>query len=375
MTFRRLPLFLLLLSCIAIPVFAQESEPEEVTLEAKITELLPATCGTDEHACFSVHLTGLSEAFQNRRIEAVFDPKGFVGAENWKLEAGDRVILQRQMVNGEEHFSISDVTRRLPLAALALLFIVCVVLLGGFAAVRSFLGMIISFAILFLFIMPAILAGRSPILVSVVGSIAIMAATLLLSHGRHPKTWAALAGTSASLIITMILAIIFTWWTKLFGFADEDTVYLLNAYPDLNAQGLLLAGIIIGALGALDDITISQASAVFELKRANPRLGMRDLYTRALTIGKDHISAAVNTLVLAYAGASLPLLLLLTSSPLDPWSTLINREVIATEIVRTLVGSIGLLAAVPLTTILACYLASRRGMRAIPEDHGHTHHH
>ena len=187
-----------------------------------------------------------------------------------------------------------------------------------------------------------------------------MLCTLTFAHGLQPKTWAALGGTLGSLILTGVLATLFSAVAHLTGFADEATLYLLNDFPSLNAQGLLLAGIIIGTLGVLDDITIAQASAVFELHAANATLTAQSLYRRALRIGNDHIAAAVNTLILAYAGSSLPLLLLLSGGhSRENWLTVINREAIATEIIRTLVGSIGLLAAVPFTTFLASRLAVR----------------
>ncbi len=374
---KHLRVSVLLFSSVVALSFASAQAPEthEESVEARVTEVLPATCGSDNHACFLLKLIGTSTTVDGRNFDSVFDPQSFLGADDWTFKTGDRVIVQKQTIDGEERFYVSDIVRRPILLWLFFLFFIVVVGFGGLSALKSFLGMAVSFVILFAFILPAILSGTSPVIASTVGALAIMTVTLVLSHGLHPKTFAALAGTGISLLCTALLAILFSSWSRLFGLADENVTFLLGTYPDMDSRGLLLAGIIIGALGVLDDLTISQASAVFELRRANHSLSPRELYKRAINIGRDHISAAVNTLILAYAGASLPLLLLLTSSPIEPWWILINREVIATEIIRTLVGSIGLLIAVPSTTALASLLVHRLPKRYLEDEHGHAHSH
>jgi uncharacterized membrane protein len=186
-----------------------------------------------------------------------------------------------------------------------------------------------------------------------------MLATITLAHGTGPKSLAAILGTAASLVITVGLAVLFTDLTHLTGLSSEEATFLQSNESGVSLEGLLLAGMVIAALGVLDDVTISQASTVLALRGANPSQSFRELFGRAMSVGRDHVSATVNTLVLAYVGASLPLLLIFSSGQLG-WAEVVNLELIAKEIVATLVGSIGLIAAVPVTTALAAVLA--RGM-------------
>jgi uncharacterized membrane protein len=206
------------------------------------------------------------------------------------------------------------------------------------------------------FIVPAILDGRPPLPVAVVGSFAIMLATISLAHGLGPKGIAALLGTAAALGLTVALAALFTSLANITGQSSEESILVQVGQTNLSLEGLVRAGMVIGALGVLDDVTVSQASAVMALRHANPLQGARELYRRAISIGRDHVAATVNTLVLAYAGASLPVLLVFSVGA-TPFADAVNNEAVASNIVATLVGSIGLIAAVPLTTALAAMLA------------------
>jgi uncharacterized membrane protein len=206
------------------------------------------------------------------------------------------------------------------------------------------------------FIAPAILDGESPLAVAVVGAMAVMLVTISLAHGLGAKSLAAIVGTAASLLLVAGLASVFTELTHLTGLSSEEATLLQFQGFKVDFQGLLLAGIVIGALGVLDDVTVSQASTVMALRAANPNLGFGELYRRALVVGRDHVSATVNTLVLAYVGSSLPILLIFSSGDLGLVDA-INVELVAKEVVATLVGSIGLIAAVPLTTAMASLLA------------------
>ncbi|HRC63002.1 MAG TPA: YibE/F family protein, partial [Dehalococcoidia bacterium] len=238
---------------------------------------------------------------------------------------------------------------------------------GRVVGVTSLLGLAASMLILLRFVVPGILSGHSPVVIAVIGALTIMASTLFLAHGVNRKTAVALAGTAGALLLTALLASLTIAAADLTGLASEDTAVLqVMSAEHVSATGLLLGGIIIGALGVLDDITIGQASAVFELRAANPLLGPLELYRRAMNVGRDHISATVNTLVLAYAGASLPLLMLLAVQG-ESLAIQVNREFIAIEVVRSLVGSIGLVAAVPLTTAIAAAVAGRTSDSAPPE--------
>jgi len=248
-------------------------------------------------------------------------------------------------------FYFADYQRDLPLLLLGLIFAVAVVALGRWRGLRALGALGASLAVLVVFVLPAILQGSSPVAVAIVGSAVIMTVALFMSHGINVRTASALLGTLVSLGLTGILALVFVGATQLTGLASEEAVYLQVSAERINLQGLILAGIIIGSLGVLDDVTVTQASAVWELRKANRSWGFSELYRPAVRIGRDHIASTVNTLVLAYAGASLPLLVLFTQAE-RPLVEVAGGEVVATEIVRTLVGSIGLVASVPITTAL-----------------------
>ncbi len=272
---------------------------------------------------------------------------------------GDQVLVEHtRSIDGEDFFQITDRVRTGPLLWLTLLFVAATVSLSGWQGVRSLVGMGISLVTIFFFIVPQILEGRNPVLIAILGSVVMMGISLYLVYGWKDKTHVAVAGLSASLVMTGFLAVWFVNWTKLSGFGAEEAAFLQVAGVQLDTRGLLLAGIIIGTLGALDDIAIGQSSSIFELTKANPDLDMRSLLKHGMTIGRDHIAAMVNTLLLAYVGAALPLVLLFTVYAESVGIT-VNREIITEEIVRTLVGSLGLLGGVPLTTIIAALVARR----------------
>ncbi|MCB5912233.1 YibE/F family protein [Streptomyces sp. SF28] len=254
-------------------------------------------------------------------------------------------------------YSISDVDRTLPMWVLAALFAGAVVLVGRLRGVLALVALAASFGVLTLFILPAILQGSNPLLVAVIGGSAIMLIALYMCHGLTARTSVAVLGTLASLLLIGLLGSVFIGWALLTGNTDDTTGLVHGLYPGIEIRGLLLAGIIIGSLGVLDDVTVTQTAAVWELKEADPSAGRRKLYGAAMRIGRDHIASVVNTLVLAYAGAALPLLLLFSIAQSNV-GTVATSEVVAEEIVRTLVGSIGLVASVPLTTLLATLVVS-----------------
>lgn len=254
-------------------------------------------------------------------------------------------------------YSVTDVDRAFPLWLLAGIFAVAVVVIGRMRGLLALVALVISFAILSLFILPAILQGDNPLLVAVIGSSAIMLVALYLCHGLNARTSVAVLGTLFSLLLIGFLGSVFISWTHLTGNTSDETGTIHALYPDIEIRGLLLAGIIIGSLGVLDDVTVTQTSAVWELKDADPGASWRKLYRAAMRIGRDHIASVVNTLVLAYAGAALPLLLLFSIAQRSVL-TVAGSELVAEEIVRTLVGSIGLVASVPLTSLLAALVVS-----------------
>jgi uncharacterized membrane protein len=270
-------------------------------------------------------------------------------------------------------YTLVDFERGTPMLVLALIFVLAVLLFARLRGALSLLGLGISLAVVLVFVVPAILDGEPPLAVAVVGSLAVALVTIPLAHGRGPKSLAAVLGTAASLLLTALLASVFTEAAHLTGFSSEEATFLQVSGADLSLEGLLLAGMVIGALGVLDDVTVSQASTVLALRGAAPELGFGELFGRALRVGRDHVSATVNTLVLAYVGASLPVLLIFSSADIGLGDAL-NLEVVAKEVVATLVGSIGLIAAVPVTTALAALLALREPPeRLAAAEHGHAH--
>ena len=251
-----------------------------------------------------------------------------------------------------QQYVFADTERRSPLLLLLALFAVAVVVLGRWTGVRALLGLGLSLVVVTVFVLPALLDGRSALLVALVGSAAVMLIALYLSHGVSVQTSIAVLGTLASLSLTVVLAEVFVRASALTGLGSDETGLISATVANVDLRGLLLAGIVIGSLGVLDDVTVTQSSAVWELHLANPAASARELYRAGLRIGRDHIASTVNTLVLAYVGASLPLLVVYTLAGSQVGDVL-TSEVVAQEVVRTLVGSIGLVAAVPLTTLLA----------------------
>lgn len=269
------------------------------------------------------------------------------------VEEGDRVVLgfTPDAPPGSQYY-LAEFQRRGPMLVLAGLFVLAVLVLGRLRGARALLGLAFTLAVLVWFLIPAVLEGESPVAVALVASSAIILVNLYLSHGNNLHTTTAVVGTLASLALIGVLAVVFVGATHLTGMGTEEASFLQAASARINLEGLLLGGIIIGSLGVLDDVTVTQASAVWELHLANPTMGPADLYRSALRIGRDHVASTVNTLVLAYAGASLPLLILLVQANRRV-SDVLTGEVVAGEIVRTLVGSVGLVASVPITTALA----------------------
>jgi uncharacterized membrane protein len=279
------------------------------------------------------------------------------------LDPGDKIRVTEapeppagQEATAGPAYAFYDFQRGRPILVLAIVFVAIVLLFARVRGALSLAGLGFSLALVLVFLVPAILDGKAPLAVAIVGSLAIALVTIPLAHGRGPKTLAAVLGTAASLLLTALLALVFTKATHLTGFSNEEAAFLDLAGANISLEGLVLAGMVIAALGVLDDVTVSQASTVMALRSANPGLGFRALFAASQRVGRDHVSATVNTLVLAYVGASLPILLIFSSSDLG-FGDALTTETVATQVVGTLVGSIGLIAAVPLTTALAAALA------------------
>jgi uncharacterized membrane protein len=268
------------------------------------------------------------------------------------LAVGDHVVLSYNpdAESGFE-YQYSDRQRRPVLLWLAVLFAAAVIALGRLKGLAALAGLGASLVVIIVFMLPAMLDGQSPVLVAVFGGSAIAYLALYLAHGVRSMTTVALLGTLASLALAVALASLFTELAQISGLASEEAV-LVSISSEIDLTGLVLAGMVVGALGALDDVTVTQASAVAELRAADPHMSRRRLASAGFRIGRDHVASTVNTLALAYAGAALPLLILFVLSE-QSLGTVANSEVVAIEIIAALVGSIGLVAAVPLTTWLA----------------------
>lgn len=298
------------------------------------------------------------------------------------VHVGDRLrVAEAQEIPGYREagtstYQLVDFERGTPILLLFAVFAVLVLVLSRLRGALSLLGLGISLVLVLVYMIPAILDHRPPVVVAISGSLAIGFITVLLSHGRGPKAIAALLGTTATLLLTALLAVVFTNLTRLTGLGGEEAFALRLADPEVSLQGLLIAGMIVGALGVLDDVTVSQSSTAFALRSANPQLGFRELFARTMAVGRDHVAATVNTLVLAYAGSSLPVLLVFGSGAIELGDA-ITLELVAEQVVATLVGSIGIIAAVPSTTALAALLALHTPRDQLEREaaHGHHHHH
>jgi uncharacterized membrane protein len=328
-------------------------------VEATVTATEVGPCeGDPESECnfVTARVTGGPTDGSVATIESSLD----VATPASALRPGDDIVLNDAGpdVPPEVRYSFADTQRRTPLVVLAALFAAVVVALGRWRGVFALVGIALSLGVLLAFVFPALLDGAAPLGVALTGATVIAYGTLYLAHGLNDRTTVALLGTLASLGLTAALAVAFAGAAELSGLASEESITLLSFAPDLDYRGLLLAAVIIGALGVLDDVTITQVAAVWELHGTDPGLGARQLYAAGIRIGRDHIASTVNTLVLAYAAAALPLLLLFTQSGLA-FGQVLTSETVAVEIVQALVGSIGLVASVPLTTALAAWVITR----------------
>ncbi|TYB59478.1 YibE/F family protein [Nonomuraea sp. PA05] len=316
----------------------------------------PATCGNAV-----VKVGDGPDAGQDVELRLPSGP----GAQHFA--ADDDVILLR---GADGTYQISDHDRSMPLWLFGAAFALAVIAFGRWRGVTALVGLAVTFVLLLTFVIPGILEGRPPMLVAIVGAAAIMLAVLYLTHGFSLSTSVAVLGTLASLALTGALSYLALGFARLNGITD-DSALALDMSLSIDTQGLLLASIIIGALGVLDDVTVTQSVTVAELAHANPSYGFARLYRAASRIGRAHIASVINTIILAYAGASLPLLLLFSIGD-QPLGEVMSTPVIAQEIVRSIVGTLGLIAAVPITTALAALIASRSHTSPVTaHDSGH----
>ena len=327
--------------------------------DARVEAISDAPCaGTEEEddiRCDDITLRLLQGPDRGETTSLNFSSGGVTSPT---FDRGDKIVLSRQPdADPGFEYAFADRHRKPVLLVLTVLFAIAVVLLGRLRGLAALAGLIASFVVLLRFILPGILSGDNPLIVAVVGAGVIAFLAIYLAHGFGPLTTVALLGTLAALGVTVAAAQLFVTLANFSGFASEEAIFLNVAQGKIDLTGLTLAGIVIGALGAVDDMTVTQASVVAELYEADPHMSKTRLFSSAMRVGRDHVASTVNTLALAYAGASMPLLVLFVLAQ-QSLGTVANGETVATEIVRTLVGSLGLVAAVPLTTWLAVWAVS-----------------
>lgn len=364
-------IFQILLSLLVIffvwvsPIFAQNNSSEEI-FEAEVMEIvnfgqetfkekmmdfqelkIKVTKGTGE---------GEEMILKNTAVEG-----GMSQILYQKYSVGDKLrVYSIIRIDGENIYSIMGKTKRPGLVTLTVIFLIVVLVVGRIWGALSILGMGVSFLVIFKMIIPMIINGINPVVSALLGSLIIIPTTFYISHGFNKKTHVGVVSTIIALLFTGLMAVYFVDAVNLTGYASEEAGFLhVERQGSIDITGLLIAGIIIGTLGILDDVTIGQASVVQQIKLANKKMSMWKLFKQGMKVGQDHVSSMVNTLVLVYAGSSLPLLLLFFDAN-KTVSDILEFELIAEEVVRMLVGSIGLVLVAPLATLMAAWAFSRK---------------
>lgn len=284
----------------------------------------------------------------------------YVEGLRYDLSEGNKVILQiLQNQDGTESAFLADVVRTGSLFWIGIFFAFLIMAIGLWRGLLALAGLVVTMAIIFGVLFPQILAGTDPLWATLAASVAILAINIPLCHGLSKITATAFLGTLGGLFSSVLFAKWFTNAVWLSGMANEDAVFLVWKTTEIDPRGILLAAIILGAVGVFDDVAITQAESVFEIAKADSKLSARELYKRAMRIGRHHIASMINTLVLAYVAVSMPLFLLFMHSTAG-WSDFLNTELVAEEIVRTLAGTSALILTVPLTTWLAAGIYKKR---------------
>lgn len=356
---------------------------------ARVTSTEMTTCnGSEENRlpdgsipasvpCLRVHATVTSGPQVGRSV-AVWATSMLTSAD---VPRGTAIIVEHYPATAQddEVWAWHDFSRGSPLAVLAVVFALVIIAVARLRGLRALIGLVIAFGVLGWYILPGLLAGENPLLLGLTGSTVIMYVVLYLAHGFSRRTSTALLGTVSGLAMTTLLGVVAANATHVTGISSEDNYRLaglIGADGAAQLRGLFLCGVVLAGLGVLNDVTITQASAVWELRASAPLAGPRELFRRAMRIGRDHIASTVYTIAFAYAGAALPVLLLVQVYQL-PFAETISSGQFAEEIVRTLVGSIGLVLAIPITTAIAALVATRepesskRRHRALDPDAHH----
>jgi uncharacterized membrane protein len=342
---------------IAVPEQPSAAEQVNGEVTAVLREPCPEELPDDVNGCGTAQVRITDGAQADQEVEVPL-PNGPGAPE---VAEGDDVVLIQTTSPDGQGYAIVDHQRGSELWMLAVAFCLALVAFGRWRGVTALAGLAMTFALLLFFVVPAILSGEPPLLVAIVGSSAIVLTVLYLTHGFALSTTVAVLGTLASLVLTGLLSAAAVSALHLTGITDDISTSV-GTQHSVNMEGLLLAGIVIGSLGVLDDVTVTQSATVAELARANPAYGVGQLYRAGSRVGRSHIASVVNTIILAYAGSSLPLLILIVANN-ESLGGVVTDQIIAQEIVRSVVATLGLIAAVPMTTALAAVTSRKEADR------------
>lgn len=363
---KKILLTLALITLLFTPVISHaQSDNQTENFNAIVIRILDSNTFTRDNGTQvtqqNILLKGISGSWEDKEFTYYgISDIDVLNMTNTKYKSGDKVLINWfKDLNGNDQFYILNYVRRGYLYILGLMFAIVIIVVGRTKGLRALISLIISFLVITKFIIPQIIAGNNPLIIAILGSIMILGLIVYLTEGVNKKTHLAIISIIISLLITFVLSYIFVEIAKLTGFSSEEASFLVGR-PDVNIidfRGLLLAAILIGTLGVLDDVILGQIEAVHQIKTLNPDISKKHIIQSANEIGRTHLSSMVNTLFLTYAGASLPLLILFSVNPETSvtLSNALDNEAIATEVVRTLTGSIGLILAFPITTYLATY--------------------
>jgi uncharacterized membrane protein len=367
-----LTLSLAVLLCIPAAAFAQPADADVTASNREVTATVMNVVreAPDENGVPQMTFTAVGPDGETFTVDT---GNSLSTGLRFELNKGERVILQIiDNGDGTNTAYLSDVVRLKGIILIAIIFAAITMLVGRRRGFLALIGFVATLGILFWFVFPAMLAGNNPVLIAVVAGIIMLAVNLSLAHGFTRNTAVAFASCSFGVILAWLFSALFVYIARLSGLSDEQSVFLYWQIGGVSVpQGLLLAGIILGATGVLDDVAITQCETIAELKAADPKLGGRQLFVRGMRVGRHHIASTVNTLVLAYAGASLPLFLIfMADHSISLWRFL-NTEMVAEEIVRTLGGTCALVLTVPVASLLAAWVWSKAKKESL---HGFTAH-
>lgn len=353
-------LFFLIANYLAVPVFAQEPSRQPRYERAKVIEILEQTKLDTDPAGFTQQVRVRQQADGSEVIIVVGSEAMPLTKQQLLAIGKDVIITQQQQADGSSYWIVADVNRLPVVFGLLILFAVAVVVVGRWQGLFSLFGLVFTLCVILGYVMPRIIIGENPIWISLSACVAIAAVTLYLAHGISKKTHVALFSLLFCLGIVTLLSVVAVELAQLVGMGSEESYFLqYGSTANINLQGLLLGGILLGSLGVLDDITVAQSAVVFQMAAAKRTISNKELFSRAMVVGRDHIASLVNTLILAYVGANMALFVLFYLNEQTPDWVALNSEMIVEEIIRTLAGSIGLVLAVPLTTTLAVVVAKR----------------